>query len=78
MVFGRLLLPGVTIHACWVEEILLVATLVIAYLASADASLPACSFAYVIPAFLVIAFAISFLMVLMHERVVEESEGESH
>ena len=74
MVFGGLFLPGVTIEAVGIEEVALVVGRVVAYLASADARLPARLFSDGVPATLVPAAAAAELMRLMHERVVERAE----
>ena len=78
MVLGGLFLPRATIESVGAEEVLLVVGRVVAYLAAADARLPSRALADGVPALLVEAAAAAYLVRLMHERVVEQSEAFLH
>ena len=67
-----------SVHAGRIQEVLLVAALIVADFTTADTRLPACSCADGIPAFFVIAVFGAYFVVLVHEGVVEESEVQCH
>ena len=74
VIFRRLFLPRMSVHSCGVKEVLLVAIFIVAYLAATDPRFPASLFSYSVPALFVIAVVAAYFVVLVHERVVEESE----
>ena len=78
MILGRSRLPCPAIHTLWIEEVALVGVGVITDLTTTVARLPASVASDRVPATLVVAIALSDLVMLVHERVVKESEIECH
>ena len=71
-------LPSYPVHSRRIEEVLLVFGGVVTDFAAADSSLPALSLAYRIPVFLIVSVAGAYLVLRVHERVVEEPEIQRH
>lgn len=76
VIFGSLFLPSVPVHTSRIGEPRLVVLGVIAHLATADSCLPVLFEAHVQPTLLVVAVAGAQLVVLVHERVVEQPETQ--
>ena len=76
VIFGSLFLPSVPVHTSRIGEPRLVVLGVIAHLATAGSCLPVLFEAHVQPTLLVVAVAGAQLVVLVHERVVEQPETQ--